>query len=51
MVEWDESHDLQKRFRTASHYISHLIKEDKKEAKNLDVNEGKKTEEDLVFLQ
>tara|TARA_B110000285_G_C14719699_1_gene421582 strand:- start:66 stop:245 length:180 start_codon:yes stop_codon:yes gene_type:complete len=32
MVEWDSSFELQKRFRTAGAYVSHIIKEDKKQA-------------------
>jgi len=52
MVEWDESHELQKRFRTEGEYVSYVIKEDKKqEGKNHEIKIEEKTkEENLVFL-
>jgi hypothetical protein len=46
MVEWDQSHELQKRFRTVGDYISHIIKEDKKqESEAPKVQEDKSQEE------
>ena len=31
MVEWDESNELQKRFRSAREYVSYVIKQEKKQ--------------------
>jgi len=50
MVEWDESHELQKQFRTVGDYISYIIREEKKQTENVEIKEEKPKEENLVFL-
>jgi len=51
MVEWDESHELQKRFRTVRDYISYIIQEEKKEIQaGWKEEKPHSKEEELVFL-